>query len=117
MTMDLGPLADLPDWYWNVAYESSRVPGVPRGELAQGANCQLWAYAATNDPYGAHVGLWTGDAVAHLCREVGRPTVWPPAAFAARPRYAVRIGIKRPVVRGLRVARGPFGASVRPRSR
>lgn len=48
------------------------------------------------DPYGAHVGVCAGDdLVLHLCREVGRPAIWPLAAFAARPRYAVLIGAKR----------------------
>jgi hypothetical protein len=137
--VDLGPLADLPRWYWQVPYVGERFPGsVPRTELGQGANCQLWAYevlgyfgfgmpdfrsddlwhdtSATqhvdsplpldlvlykgdDDPYGAHVGLWTGDAVAHLCKEVGLPTVWDQSKFEARARYAVRIGFKRPILR------------------
>lgn len=136
--MDLGPLADLPSWYWDVPYVGARFPGgVPRGELIKGANCQLWAYevlecfgsvmpdlrsdelwsdvSATrhvDDPlpldlvlfnadanaYGAHVGLWTDNAVAHLCKEVGRPTIWGQADFDARSRYGVRIGFKRPIV-------------------
>jgi hypothetical protein len=131
----LGPLAALPHWYWEVPYVGNRFPGaVPRGQLGEGANCQLWAYEVLDhfgfavpdhrsdelwydklatrrveepepldlvlykgdgDPYGAHVGVWTGDAVAHLCAEVGRPIVWPQAEFDARPRYAVRIGFKR----------------------
>ncbi len=134
--MDLGPLAALPDWYWDVPYVAARFPGaVPRGQLALGANCQLWAYevldylglavpnyrsdelwydtSATrrvedpqpldlvlyngnDDPYGAHVGLWTDDGVAHLCAELGSPTVWPQPEFDARPRYTVRLGFKRP---------------------
>lgn len=59
----------------------------------------LLLYNRSSDPFGAHVGLWTGDGVAHLCAEVGYPTVWPQAQFDARPRYAVRIGFKRPIVR------------------
>lgn len=133
--MDLGPLIGLPEWFWNVPYREERVPGrVTRGNLRDGANCQLWAYEVldhfgivvpdlrsdelwndgqatervdeprpldlvlynhSNEPYGAHVGIWTGDAVAHLCREVGRPTVWSQADFDARARYATRIGFKR----------------------
>ena len=136
--MELGPLVDLPEWYWGVPYIGERESGgFPRGNLSAGANCQRWAYevlrhfgftvpdlrsdelwhdtVATRqvdaprpldlvlykgdaDPFGAHVGVWTGDAVAHLCREVGRPTVWPQPEFDLRPRYAVRIGFKRPTL-------------------
>ncbi len=134
--VDLGPLAGLPHRYWAVPYVGARHPGaVSRGELDEGANCQLWAYEVlahlgfqlpdlrsdelwhddvstghvdepapldlvlyndTEDPFGAHVGIWTGSAVAHLCEEVGVPTIWPQAEFDARLRYAVRIGFKRP---------------------
>jgi hypothetical protein len=104
----LGPLAGLPDWYWDVRYAGERFPGaVPRGKLDDGANCQLWAYEVL-DHFGLAVpdyrsdelvGVWTGDAVAHLCAEVGRPAVWPQAEFDARPLYAVRIGFKRPTRR------------------
>lgn len=49
------------------------------------------------DPYGAHVGLvMATDQVLHLSREVGRPTIWSFAEFAARPRYATLLGGKRP---------------------
>lgn len=137
--MDIGSLAELPERYWNVPYVGTRSPGsVPRGELHQGANCQLWAYEVLNyfdfeipdlrsdelwddaaatqrvdsphamdlvlyntstDPYGAHVGLWTRDAVAPLCQEVGRPIAWAESEFKVRARYAVRIGFKRPILR------------------
>ena len=133
--MDLGKLAALPGWYWDVPYVASRFPGgVPRGKLHLGGNCQLWAYevlthfglgvpdlrsdelwydttstiavevpqaldlvlyGTSNDPYGAHVGLWTGHATAHLCKEVGHPVVWRQAEFDTRHRYSVRIGFKR----------------------
>jgi hypothetical protein len=80
----LGPLIWLPDWFWNVPYREERVPGsVARGNLRDGA----------------HVGIWTGEAVAHLCQEVGRPTVWSQADLDARARYATRIGFKRPLRR------------------
>lgn len=134
--MGLGPLQTLPDWFWQVPYVGDRYPGaVPRGQLALGANCQLWAYevlahfghivadlrsdelwldrrcTATvvgdpapldlilfnhdHDPYGAHVGIWTGDAVAHLCKEVGTPVIWDLDQFRRRPRHRTLIGFKR----------------------
>ncbi|MCM2417029.1 hydrolase [Streptomyces sp. RKAG293] len=55
----------------------------------------LLLFNGTDDPYGAHVGVWTDDdAVLHLCAEVGRPAVWSLADFAARERYRVFIGAK-----------------------
>ncbi|MDQ1375650.1 MAG: hypothetical protein QOJ09_2988, partial [Actinomycetota bacterium] len=70
----------------------TQVVGVPQA-------LDLVLYSGHEDPYGAHVGLWTGHAIAHLCKEIGRPVIWPQAEFDARPRYAVRIGFKRPTVR------------------
>lgn len=50
----------------------------------------------TDDPYGAHVGVWMSDTeIFHLCREVGRPATWSLEDFARRPRYAHVIGFKR----------------------
>ena len=38
-------LKDLPAWVWDVPYDGARVPGsVPRGQLQQGANAELFAY-------------------------------------------------------------------------
>nr|WP_236652000.1 hydrolase [Streptacidiphilus neutrinimicus] len=120
-------------------YVAARYPGSPavtaRPGLADGANCQLYAYAVlahfglrlpplrsaelwtdrtatrevpapepldlllfapTGDPYGAHLGVWLGpDRVLHLSREVGHPALWPLAAFRARDRYRVLLGLKR----------------------
>ncbi len=59
----------------------------------------LVLFNLSEDPYGAHVGVWTGDGVAHLCEEVGRPVVWRQSEFDARERYAVRLAYKRPVAR------------------
>lgn len=141
-TAGLDALDGLPNWYWNVPYVGGRYPGaVPRSDLAEGANCQLWAYEVLghfgldvadlrsdqlwedttstrhvelprpldlvlyNDSansYGAHVGVWMGGATAHLCEEVGRPTVWLQSEFEGRARYATRIGFKRPVARPAR---------------
>jgi len=48
--------------------------------------------------WGAHVGVVCGEQeVVHLCKDVGRPAVWTFAQFAALPRYAYRIGFKRPL--------------------
>ncbi len=48
--------------------------------------------------FGAHVGVVCGDdEVVHLSKEVGRPAVWTFAQFAATPRFAHRIGLKRPI--------------------
>ncbi|EFL22462.1 cell wall-associated hydrolase [Streptomyces himastatinicus ATCC 53653] len=136
----------LPDRFWSVPYVGARFPGSPavaeRPDLAEGANCQLFAYAvlrhhgleppalrssdlwadsastthvtaarpldlllfnATDDAYGAHVGVWAGpDQVLHLCAEAGAPAVWPLSAFAARPRYRTLIGVKRVTARSAR---------------
>ncbi|MCZ4120927.1 hydrolase [Streptomyces sp. H39-S7] len=55
----------------------------------------LLLFNRSEDPYGAHVGVWIDDdAVLHLCAEVGRPAVWSLADFAARERYRVLIGAK-----------------------
>ncbi|MFC9930878.1 hydrolase [Streptomyces sp. NPDC127190] len=136
-------LCELPPAFWTVPYVGSRFPGSSAVAglpgLAEGANCQLYAYEvlrhfgltppalrssdlwadtratvrvpvarpldlvlfnATDDAYGAHVGVWVGEGrVLHLCAEVGRPAVWEMAEFATRPRYRVVIGIKRVVDR------------------
>lgn len=60
----------------------------------------LLLFNAGDAAFGAHVGVWAGpDHVLHLCAEVGRPAVWPMAAFAARPRYRTLVGVKRVVKR------------------
>lgn len=58
----------------------------------------LVLFNATDDAYGAHVGVWVDEGrVLHLCAEVGRPAVCETEEFAARERYRVLIGIKRVV--------------------
>jgi hypothetical protein len=53
---------------------------------------------ATDDAWGAHVGVWVADdQVLHLSAEVGLPSVWRMSDFAARERYAVLLGFKRVV--------------------
>ncbi|MGP4045144.1 hydrolase [Streptomyces sp. 2A115] len=60
----------------------------------------LLLFNATDDAYGAHVGVWAGEErVLHLCAEVGRPAVWEMTEFAARERYRVLVGIKRVIAR------------------
>lgn len=59
----------------------------------------LVLFQKDGNPYGAHVGLVVAyDEVLHLCKEVGRPAIWRWSAFAERPRFAVVIGYKRPIV-------------------
>ncbi|WP_069884287.1 hydrolase [Streptomyces luteocolor] len=61
----------------------------------------LLLFNASEDAYGAHVGVWADDdAVLHLCAEVGQPTVWTLSDFAERERYRVLVGIKRVSGRG-----------------
>jgi hypothetical protein len=136
-------MIELPDSFWEVRYVGARYPGSPavlaRPGLADGANCQLFAYEvlrhfgydppdlrsselwddtvstqrvavprpldlvlvnSSNDPWGAHVGVWAGtdahdDRVLHLCAETGRPALWSLAQFAARPSYRELVGYKR----------------------
>ncbi|MET9319401.1 hydrolase [Streptomyces sp. NPDC003038] len=73
---------------WNDTRHTTRVEA-PR-------SLDLLLFNARHDPFGAHVGVWTGsDTVLHLCAEVGRPAVWTLADFTARERYRVLIGVKR----------------------
>ena len=55
----------------------------------------LLLHNSNDEPFGAHVGLWTGSGVAHLAREIGRPVVWSEDELMSRERYATRVGIKR----------------------
>ncbi|WP_431964888.1 hydrolase [Actinacidiphila sp. bgisy160] len=60
----------------------------------------LVLFNATDDAYGAHVGVWVNERrVLHLCAEIGRPVVWEMTEFAQRQRYQVLVGIKRVVDR------------------
>jgi hypothetical protein len=129
-------MGDLPKTFWTVPYVGRMIPGFrPEVGLAEGANCQRYAYAVlahfgrpvpplrsdelwqdtestrvvdtwdaldlllfspTDDPYGAHVGVFVADdQVLHLCAEAGVPAVWGLADFAKRDRYRVLIGAKR----------------------
>jgi hypothetical protein len=56
----------------------------------------LVLFAASPDPWGAHVGVYLGEAaVLHLCKEIGVPVVWAFTDFAERERYGSLIGFKR----------------------
>lgn len=56
----------------------------------------LVLFNATEDPFGAHLGVWMApDEILHLCKEVGVPVVWPMAEFSRRARYATTVGFKR----------------------
>ncbi|WP_406284982.1 cell wall hydrolase [Embleya sp. NBC_00896] len=49
-----------------------------------------------DEGYAAHIAVHLGpDRVLHLCHEVGLPAIWTYGDFAARPRYARLLGIKR----------------------
>lgn len=66
----------------------------------EAAPLDLVLFNEDQDPYGSHVGLVVAPgAVLHLCKEVGVPVVWTWDEFAARPRYRVIIGYKRPTRR------------------
>ena len=71
----------------------------------------LVLFAKDTDPYGAHVGVvWGHDAVMRLCKEIGRPVIWPWSEFSRRLRYRQIIGYKRPTV----LARGAVALPVNP---
>ncbi len=56
----------------------------------------LVLFAASPDPWGAHVGVYLGGVeVLHLCKEVGVPVVWDFKDFAEREHYRSLIGFKR----------------------
>jgi hypothetical protein len=65
----------------------------------------LMLYNKTADPFSAHVAVWMAPGeILHLCHEIGVPVIWPPAMFAARPRYATLIGLKRVTARQVKYA-------------
>jgi hypothetical protein len=65
-------------------------------EVEQPAPLDLILFNATEDPFGAHLGVWmASDEILHLCREVGTPTVWSASEFQNRLRYRTIVGYKR----------------------
>lgn len=64
--------------------------------VSEPESLDLVLFAASPDPWGAHVGVYLGAAaVLHLCKEIGVPVVWDFKDFAERERYASLIGFKR----------------------
>jgi cell wall-associated NlpC family hydrolase len=56
----------------------------------------LLLFNNTDEAYGAHVAVYLGDGFAiHLAKSVGKPAIWPVAAFQEKPEYSVFIGAKR----------------------
>jgi hypothetical protein len=73
---------------WDDATPTCRVQGDPEA-------LDLLLFNGDADAYGAHVGVWTGQAVLHLCKAVGLPVEWPLERFAEIPRYRCLVGVKR----------------------
>lgn len=68
-------------------------------QVHEPAALDLVFFNATDDSFGAHVGVWmASDEVLHLCKEIGAPSVWSMAEFKKRQRYQVIVGFKRIVV-------------------
>ena len=56
----------------------------------------LLLWNRTDEPYGAHVGVYIGDGKAvHLSKENGQPVIESLAGFQENPMYRVFIGAKR----------------------
>ena len=49
----------------------------------------------SHEAFGAHVGVFIGDQILHLCKSAGRPALWDLSQFAERREYGVLIGAKR----------------------
>ena len=107
--------------YEVVAYFGYAIPDLRSDELwrdakttravEQPARLDLVLFAKDADPYGAHVGVvWGPGAVLHLCKEIGKPVIWPWSEFSDRPPYRHIVGFKRPTVPATgRRARGQTG--------
>lgn len=67
-------------------------PGMQHVTWADRRPLDLVLFSPSDDPCGAHMGVVLGDAVLHLCHEVGVPAVWTLDDFAARQRYAHLLG-------------------------
>ena len=94
--------------YELLAHFGKRIPDLRSAELWLDTSCtkvvltpqplDLVLFHDREQAYGAHCGVVCSDTeVVHLCKEVGRPTVWTFEQFAATPRYSYRIGYKRPL--------------------
>lgn len=60
----------------------------------------LVLFNSSQNPYGAHVGVaMPQDEILHLCKEIGRPAIWPLSSFERRERYKTFLGGRRVTVR------------------
>jgi hypothetical protein len=55
----------------------------------------LILFNRSHEAFGAHVGVFIGDRILHLCKSKGRPALWDISQFAERREYRVLIGAKR----------------------
>jgi hypothetical protein len=55
----------------------------------------LILFNRTHEAFGAHIGVFAGDRILHLCESIGRPALWDISQFAERREYCVLIGAKR----------------------
>ncbi|MEW2398995.1 hydrolase [Streptomyces sp. NPDC046862] len=83
---------DLPAWRSSELWHDTR----RTVRVADGEPLDLALFNATDDAWGAHVGVVVGEGrVLHLSAEAGRPAVWTMADFGERDRYRTLIGFKR----------------------
>lgn len=83
---------DVPGWRSSDLWDDTGLTE----RIAHARPLDLALFNATDDAWGAHVGVVVGEGrVLHLSAEVGRPAVWGLADFAARDRYRTLIGFKR----------------------
>ena len=69
-------------------------------DRADARDLDLVLFNHSDDPWGAHVAIVTGDMLLHLCAEEGRPAIWSWTDFARRSRYGHIVGLVRVDRRG-----------------
>lgn len=83
---------DVPAWRSSDLWDDTELTE----RVAHARPLDLVLFNATDDAWGAHVGVVVGEGrVLHLSAEAGRPVVWGMADFATRDRYRTLIGFKR----------------------
>ncbi|WP_406350243.1 hydrolase [Streptomyces sp. NBC_00658] len=83
---------DVPAWRSSDLWDDTEFTE----RVAHARPLDLVLFNATDDAWGAHVGVVVGEGrVLHLSAEAGRPVVWGMADFATRDRYRTLIGFKR----------------------